>query len=486
MEIMRFIIVLLFSTALLAQEVVPRYWNSLSTHVTVGVPLVDDESLIGGRIQVRINFDEGDSFNDLGEKHIIDKDDIDDIKQVSIPAEFFESMIGFKENAKVQFIVQLWDRAGNSVVGPVSDSVMTIDQIIPELVKLEITSSNELDSKRAMEGDSITFQVSANEAINAPIFNISGESYDGAVGVDKSWMLVYPSDEADDGIIEFGMTYTDLAGNPGAPVTVASDGMPIIKDGTVPELDEISLFTSNPYDSSLAIKDDTVFINFNSSEPIRDIKILLNSNEAILKEEDSLSFTFCHIFTESDSEGVIPILLDYRDLAGNIGETIDETSDDSEVTLDMNPPADFTIEMVGSLQGELIEKEDEELEGGNKKSKKKKNEIGLIPIIVFVYIGLTFLVVLISWFKIFSKSGQAGWKALVPFLNLFVFTKIVQKPVWWVFIYLIIPIGYVLSSFQIAKLFGKNLIFSIGLLLLPIVFFPLLALGKSEYQNKSS
>ena len=277
MGVMRLIIFLLFSTALFAQEVVPRYWNSLSTHVTVGVPLVDDESLVGGRIQVRINFEKGNSFNDLGEKHIIDKDDIDDIKIVSIPAEVFESMVGFQENAKVQFIVQLWDRAGNSVVGPVSDSVMTIDQIIPELVKLEITSSNELDSKRAMEGDSITFQVSANEAMNAPIFNINGESYDGAVGVDKSWMLVYPSDEADDGIIEFEMTYTDLAGNPGAPVTVASDGMPIIKDGTVPELDEISLFTSNPYDSLLATKGDTVFINFKSSESIRDIKILLNS-----------------------------------------------------------------------------------------------------------------------------------------------------------------------------------------------------------------
>tara|TARA_A100000164_G_scaffold377775_1_gene417752 strand:- start:456 stop:1910 length:1455 start_codon:yes stop_codon:yes gene_type:complete len=484
MEIMRFIIVLLFSTALLAQEVVPRYWNSLSTHVTVGVPLVDDESLIGGRIQVRINFDEGDSFNDLGEKHIIEEDDVDDIKQVSIPAEVFESMVGFQENAKVQFVVQLWDRAGNSVVGPVSDSVMTIDQIVPELVKLEITSSNELDSKRAMEGDSITFQVSANEAMNAPIFNINGESYDGAVGVDKSWMLVYPSDEADDGIIEFEMTYTDLAGNPGASVTVASDGMPITKDATVPELDEISLFTSNPYDSLLATKGDTVFINFKSSESIRDIKILLNSNESILKEEDSLSFIFYHIFTESDSEGVIPILLDYRDLAGNVGETIDETSDDSEVILDMNPPADFTIEMVGSLQGELVKEEIIEAEDGGKKSKKKKNKLGLIPIILLAYLGLTFLVVLISWFKIFSRSGQAGWKALVPFLNLFVFTKIAQKPVWWSAIYLILPIGYVLSSFQVAKLFGKNLIFSIGLLFLPIVFFPLLAFGKSEYQNK--
>ena len=484
MGIIRLIIVLLFSKVLYAQEVVPRYWNSLSTHVTVGVPLVDDESLIGGRIQVKINFDKGNSFNDLGEKHIIGKDDIDDIKQVSIPAEVFESMMGFQENAKVQFIVQLWDRAGNSVVGPVSDSVMTIDQIIPELVKLEITSSNELDSKRAMEGDSITFQVSANEAMNAPIFNINGESYDGAVGVDKSWMLVYPSDEADDGIIEFEITYTDLAGNPGAPVTVASDGMPIIKDGTLPELDEISLFTSNPYDSLLATKGDTVFINFKSSESIRDIKILLNSNESILKEEDSLSFIFYHIFTESDSEGAIPFLLDYKDLAGNTGETIDETSDDSEVILDMNPPADFTIKMVGSLQGELAEEEIKEAGNGREKSKKGKNELGLIPIILLAYFGLSFSIVWISWFKIFSKSGQAGWKALVPLLNLFTFTKIARKPVWWFIIYLILPIGYILSSFQVAKLFGKNLIFSIGLMLLPVVFFPFLAFGKSQYQSK--
>ena len=129
------------------QEIVPRYWNSLSTHVTIGVPLVDDESLIGGRIQVRVNFDNGGTFIDLGQTHIIEKRDIDDIKQVSIPAEEFENMVGFQEDAKVQFIAQLWDRAGNSVTGPVSDSILTIDETIPELVKLEITSSNELDTK---------------------------------------------------------------------------------------------------------------------------------------------------------------------------------------------------------------------------------------------------------------------------------------------------------------------------------------------------
>tara|TARA_B100002051_G_scaffold143367_1_gene135928 strand:+ start:411 stop:1868 length:1458 start_codon:yes stop_codon:yes gene_type:complete len=485
MEIRRFIILLLLSSLVISQEIVPRYWNSLSTHVTVGVPLVDDESLIGGRIQVRVNFDEGNTFTDLGQIHIIEKGDIDDVKQVSIPAEAFENMSGFQENAKVQFIAQLWDRAGNSVTGPVSDSILTIDETIPELVQLEIISSNELDAKRSMPGDSITFQVNTNESINAPLFTINEETYDGAVGVDKSWMLVYPADEADDGIIEFEMTYTDLAGNPGVSVTAATDGVPIIKDGTPPELDEISLFTSNSYDSSLAIKDDTVFINFKSSESIRDIKILLNSNEAILKREDSLTFTFYHIFTESDSQGVIPILLDYRDLAGNVGETIDETSDDSEVTLDMSPPADFTIGLVGSLQGELVEEERKESGEGGKKIKKKKNQLGLIPLIIIAYFGLSFLTIWISYVKIFSKAGQSGWKAFIPFFNFFIFTKVVEKPVWWIAIYLVLPIGYLLSAIQIAKSFGRNITFSIGLIILPIVFFPLLAFGKSVYQKNN-
>ena len=482
MGIKRFFIILLLSSLVISQEIVPRYWNSLSTHVTVGVPLVDDESLIGGRIQVRVNFDGGNIFTDLGQIHVIEKGDIDDVKQVSIPAEAFENMSGFQENAKVQFIAQLWDRAGNSVTGPVSDSILTIDETIPELVKLEITSSNELDAKRSMPGDSITFQINANESINAPLFTINEETYDGAVGVDKSWMLVYPADEADDGIIDFEITYTDIAGNPDVSVIAASDGLPIIKDGTPPELDEIGVFTSNSFDSSLAIKDDTVFINFKSSESIRDIKILLNSNEAILKNEDSLTFTFYHVFTESDSQGVIPILIDYKDLAGNVGETIDETSDDSEVTLDMSPPADFTIGLVGSLQGELVDKESKEPGEGGKK--KKKNQLGLIPLILFAYFGLSLLTIGISYIKIFSKAGQSWWKAFIPFFNLFIFTKIVEKPVWFIVLYLILPIGYLLSAFQIAKSFGKNITFSIGLIFLPIVFFPLLAFGKSEYKKE--
>ena len=50
---------------------------------------------------------------------------------------------------------------------------------------------------------------------------------------------------------------------------------------------------------------------------------------------------FYHVFTESDSEGVVSINLSYKDLAGNIGDMIDETSDDTEVNFDMTPPQAF-------------------------------------------------------------------------------------------------------------------------------------------------
>ncbi len=475
-----FVPILIMINFLVSQEYSERYWNSLATHLTVGVPLAEDESLIGGRIQVKVNLADNNSYVDVGQKFKIDKGDIGDIKEISIPSDAFESLAGFKEGAKAKFIAQVWDRAGNNIIGTVSDSVLTIDKIMPQLISLEITTTNEYEKTMAMPGDSIVFQLNTNESIKSPIFNINDESYDGAVGVDRSWMLTYPADDADDGLINFEIIFYDLAGNPGEKIVKASNGIPIIKDGTVPELSEISLFTSNSFDSSMAIKGDSAFLTFRSSELIRDVKVSLNSSDANLLNKDSLFFKYYHVFTESDSEGVIPIMIDYKDNAGNLGESIDETTDDTEVIYDMTPPADFKVEMVGSLQGEFL-KESDISDNESSNAKKNKQELGLISIIIISLFGLTILAVWLSWFIIFGKAGQAGWKALVPFFNLFIFTKIVNKPIWWLVIYLIYPIGYILRSLQIGKSFGKNLIFCLGLILLPIVFFPLLAFGNSQY-----
>ena len=52
---------------IIAQEGSSDYWDSLATDVTVGVPLVDDPTLIGGRIQVKVSFNGGKSYNEMGE-----------------------------------------------------------------------------------------------------------------------------------------------------------------------------------------------------------------------------------------------------------------------------------------------------------------------------------------------------------------------------------------------------------------------------------
>ena len=472
-------LILIFSILFSQEDSAKIYWNSLSTDVTIDVPIADDESLEGGRIQIKVSFDAGKTFNNLGDEFRIEDGDIDDLKEVSISASVFESSVGFNENGTAQFIAQVWDRAGNSIVGSVSDSILNIDQTLPIGISLELTSSNSINPDMVMPGDSITFQLSTTENIMAPTFVINGDDYENAMGLGKSWMLVYYAEEANDGEIEFKVIFNDIAGNPGKTISEASDSKSLTMDGTAPELSEINLFSSNQYDSTLSIKGDTVFLTFESSEKIRDVNVLLNYTEAKIQKESELEFSFYHVFTENDSEGVIPIQINYNDLAGNAGEIIEETSDDSEVNYDMTPPAEFKVERIGSLKGKVGQDtyaEDNE-PGTSKKSVKK--EMGLVSIILLGYFSLSFLLYSISWFKIFSKSGQAGWKAFLPIFNIFTFTKIAGKPIWWIAIYLVLPLGYILSSLQVAKLFDKKLLFAVGLILLPIIFFPLLAFKKN-------
>ena len=134
----------------------------------------------------------------------------------------------------------------------------------------------------------------------------------------------------------------------------------------------------------------------------------------------------------------------------------------------------------------ILKKFEKQRKKSGNKSKELDEEFGIIFIGIISFISLSFLVYIVSWVIIFRKAGYAWWKALVPFFNLFVLTKILKKPVWWMAIFLIIPIGYLLSTIQIGKMFGKSLVFSIGMIILPLIFYPLLAFGKAEYEKPAT
>ena len=111
-----------------------------------------------------------------------------------------------------------------------------------------------------------------------------------------------------------------------------------------------------------------------------------------------------------------------------------------------------------------------------------------------VVILLLVVLMVISHWKIFEKANQPGWAALIPFYNIYVLSQVIGRPQWWVILYLsaIIPILGIIAlivisimdHIRLAKVFGKDTGFAVGLVLLPIVFLPMLAFGDSTYQGK--
>ena len=103
----------------------------------------------------------------------------------------------------------------------------------------------------------------------------------------------------------------------------------------------------------------------------------------------------------------------------------------------------------------------------------------------FAFIWLAFVVFIIAaYWKIYEKAGQPGWAAIVPFYNIYVMLKFVGKPTWWLammFIPLVNIIYLIWMINMLSKSFGKDEGFTVGLLLLGIVFYPILGFGDAKY-----
>ncbi|GAB4134068.1 MAG: signal peptidase I [Bacteroidia bacterium] len=62
-------------------------------------------------------------------------------------------------------------------------------------------------------------------------------------------------------------------------------------------------------------------------------------------------------------------------------------------------------------------------------------------------------------YKIFEKAGHAGWKALVPVYNIYIWLKILQKPWWWTILVIIPAVGFFMLAIMIvltSNCFGKR------------------------------
>lgn len=102
--------------------------------------------------------------------------------------------------------------------------------------------------------------------------------------------------------------------------------------------------------------------------------------------------------------------------------------------------------------------------------------------ILFI-LSIAVLAVIASW-KIYTKAGQPGWASIVPIYNLIILLEIVRKPWWWLLMMMIPLVNIyflVVMMDRLAKSFGKNSGFTVGLIFLGPIFYLILAFDGSPY-----
>ncbi|MDD3341090.1 MAG: DUF5684 domain-containing protein [Bacilli bacterium] len=106
--------------------------------------------------------------------------------------------------------------------------------------------------------------------------------------------------------------------------------------------------------------------------------------------------------------------------------------------------------------------------------------VAIVGFVIYLILG-------ISWSKIFKSNGEKGFKAFIPVYNACVLMEIVGMNPAMVLLFLIPIVNlFVLAlvSVRVANKFEKGAGFAIGLLFFPFICYPILAFSSSEVKEK--
>ena len=243
------------------------------------------------------------------------------------------------------------------------------DITTPKATFVEITSTSQLNNQYAKVGDEVWVKVAINEASSEmsqyPIIKINGQTVETFINEENEAGTIYAgklvmTEEMEEGIVTFEVSgYADKAGNVGETLTTTTNNTSVTFDKTEPEATFVEITSTSQFNNQYAKVGDEVWvkvaINEASSEmsqyPI--IKINGQTVETFINEENEAGTIYAGklVMTEDMTEGVMTFEVSgYADKAGNVGETLTTTTNNTSVTFDKTAPKATFVEITSTSQ----------------------------------------------------------------------------------------------------------------------------------------
>ena len=264
-------------------------------------------------------------------------------------------MIDANSEGVIPFEISFIDVQGNPFT--ISDSTTDGTQVIfdktkPTLNPVSIISDNSCSSGSiAKSGNIVSISYTASESILSSFATVMGDTVSISDLGSSQFKIDYQLNDSNiEGLVEFNIKVTDLAGNISEDVISTSDGSGVDLDLTLPVLDYVHIESNNSY-SSIAVLGDLVTLTFEPSEPLSSTTTTMASTTVTASENNGI-YSATYIIQDSDmlSGGFLPFTVNFNDCPGNAGIVDSTTSDESFVSIDIGPPEMVSVKIFSSNQ----------------------------------------------------------------------------------------------------------------------------------------
>jgi hypothetical protein len=259
-----------------------------------------------------------------------------------------------RQRALFMPVEALADIAGNHLPGTVIGRELTCAVCAAPLPitidKLSITSDNKYGSTRAKVGDSVTVKFTTSRSILVPTVVIHGKNATVAGG-GNSYVARITIEEGDsEGFVAFAVTElmdAEVPGNGGDDVSSTTDDSSVLVDTTNPVATSISIVSDNEFDNQTSVYGSRIYLTFNVSEEVQRPGVSIAEIGAFVSAVE-LQHTAVLVASTAVPDGPIRVLVEYRDLAGNDGQFVTESSDGSSIVHDSVPPVVTTASITNN------------------------------------------------------------------------------------------------------------------------------------------